>query len=172
MIKCLIVPMLAAACAVALRAALLNEGVMPETNCAAAGTAGGPFVPATMTYTLTGPVEQSVCWTAAAAAPWLTVSPPSGVLAAGRSVDIAITINASANALPLGRHEDTIAFDWHTFHGDMDGDGRIDADDVPLFADVATGANADADLYGVADMDENGAVDGRDVDLLTEAAIP
>ena len=84
--------------------------VSPETPYAASGAAGGPFSPASLVYTLSNTGGQPANWTAAKTQSWLDVCPSSGTLAAGGSIAVGVTINASADSLAVASYNDTVTF--------------------------------------------------------------
>jgi hypothetical protein len=93
---------------------LTGMNVSPTTTLASEGPVGGPFAPASMTYTVAnlGPTAQ-IQYQAAlvAAAPWLTISNPSGQIALGASVQVTVTIDqAAAASLAKGGYDATLQF--------------------------------------------------------------
>ncbi len=84
--------------------------VTPADGLTSNGPPGGPFDPESKAYTLTNTGEAALDWTAAATQNWTTVSPPSGTLAAGASIQVTVTIDADAESLPEGAHGDTVTF--------------------------------------------------------------
>lgn len=76
----------------------------------ASGTAGGPFAPSALTYTLSNTGESSIVWTAVPSQPWIGVSSSSGTLAAGAQVTVTVSINTNANTLVAGSYTGSIAF--------------------------------------------------------------
>lgn len=87
-----------------------NLGVSPSAAYVAIGNSGGPFSPATQTYTLTNNSASALNWTAAKAQSWLTLSATSGALAAGATATVTATINSGANSLADGTYADTVSF--------------------------------------------------------------
>jgi hypothetical protein len=71
--------------------------VFPAAGFAASGAAGGPFSPASQTYYLTNTTADLLMWSTASSVPWLTVSPPSGIVNSGGPV-IAVTVSLNAAA--------------------------------------------------------------------------
>ncbi|MCX7046542.1 MAG: hypothetical protein NTX50_13785 [Candidatus Sumerlaeota bacterium] len=84
--------------------------VSPWGGFAASGPAGGPFLPAGTTYTLTNNGAATLDWIAATTQTWLDVTPSSGALAPGASVIANVSINANANALALGVYSGALTF--------------------------------------------------------------
>ena len=72
------------------------------------GTAGGPFSPSALSYTLTNPGGTAIAWTAAKTQTWVTLSSSGGTLAAGGTATVTVTINSGANSLAAGSHSDTV----------------------------------------------------------------
>ncbi|MFZ4766044.1 MAG: S8 family serine peptidase, partial [Roseimicrobium sp.] len=91
--------------------ALDDLAVTPSVVFAAKGPVGGPFSPTLQTYTLTNTdATTPLNWTAAAGAPWVSVSPAEGTLAAGASATVSMTFNNSVNALPAAVHAGSVIF--------------------------------------------------------------
>ena len=72
------------------------------------GTAGGPFSPSALSYTLTNPGGTAITWTAAKTQTWVTLSSAGGTLAAGGTATVTVTINSGANSLAAGSYSDTV----------------------------------------------------------------
>ncbi|MCX7016427.1 MAG: M6 family metalloprotease domain-containing protein [Candidatus Sumerlaeota bacterium] len=84
--------------------------VSDHTDYDPCGPAGGPWVKANKTYTLTNNGAAAVNWTALETAAWLDVAPASGSLAPSATVDVKVSINAGAASLAPGVYPDTVQF--------------------------------------------------------------
>lgn len=86
--------------------------VTPASSFDAAGPVGGPFTPASFSYTLQNTGNVPFDWSTGSSAPWVAAqSPTSGVLAPGQSTAVDVALNANlAGALPAGQHSATISF--------------------------------------------------------------
>ncbi len=84
--------------------------VTPPGGLESTGLPGGPFMPASMTYTLQNTGGASLNWTATKTQGWVTLSSGSGTLAPWATTTVIVWINSNANALPVGTAMDTIAF--------------------------------------------------------------
>ena len=82
--------------------------VTPSAGPGSAGPIGGPFVPQAVTYTLRNLESIPIAFTISHDAAWIDVSDTEGQIPAEGKVDVVISINPFANALPYGRYEDTI----------------------------------------------------------------
>ena len=74
------------------------------------GNRGGPFAPTSTVYTLKNHRGTTVNWTAVLTnAPWATVSPTSGTLAAGATATVTVTVNTTlANSAAPGLQRGTL----------------------------------------------------------------
>jgi hypothetical protein len=84
--------------------------LLPEGGLSSSGTAGGPFSPPSILYTLTNSGSSSLSWTASKAQNWLSLSTSSGTLASGASTTVMVSINANANSLAAGSYSETVGF--------------------------------------------------------------
>ena len=84
--------------------------VLPGTAFASSGYHGGPFTPASVTYTLTNACASSLEWTAVAAEPWLEVTPGSGTLDNGQSTTVEVALTSAAALLPPDTYTDVVTF--------------------------------------------------------------
>ena len=98
--------------------------VTPTTSFSPSGYSGGPFTPASASYTLTNTGNTSLNWTMAKSSGWYTLSASSGTLAAGANTTVTATVNSSANAYSSGSYTDTIIVDNATTG---DGDTSLSA---------------------------------------------
>jgi hypothetical protein len=78
--------------------------VTPITNIAASGTQGGPFAPASFSYTLSATFG-NVNYSISGVPNWLTASSTSGTASTG--ITVTFTVNASANSLAPGTYGPT-----------------------------------------------------------------
>jgi hypothetical protein len=78
--------------------------VSPATNIAASGTQGGPFSPASFSYTLSA-ASGSVNYAISGVPSWLTPSATSGTVSTGTTVTF--TVNSNANSLAAGTYGPT-----------------------------------------------------------------
>ncbi|MGD8452607.1 MAG: C25 family cysteine peptidase [Phycisphaerae bacterium] len=92
----------------------LNEmsglSVSPRTNLTATGQSGGPFTPDSIDYIVKNIGDYGVDYEVTHSQPWVTVSETTGYLAPQDSITVTVSINAQANSLGHGTHEDTINF--------------------------------------------------------------
>jgi VCBS repeat-containing protein len=84
--------------------------ISPRTGLVSSGSAGGPFTPARLDFTVSNSGATPLDWTASRLQPWLSVSPSAGTLAPGESAMVVARLNATASALGIGDHSDTITF--------------------------------------------------------------
>ncbi|MCX6856346.1 MAG: S8 family serine peptidase, partial [Verrucomicrobia bacterium] len=82
--------------------------VTPTNGFSSSGVIGGPFSPATQTFTLTNFGSSTSSWTAAVDRSWITLAPASGSLAAGASQTISVTLNAAAAQLLAATHSGVV----------------------------------------------------------------
>ena len=94
----------------------------PMDFVSSTGYAGGPFLPASTTYTLTNAGATALDWSGTPSAAWLDVTPSSGTLAGGASEVVTVALTVNAEALVPGTHSATT-----TFTNDTTGDGRVRA---------------------------------------------
>ncbi len=73
------------------------------------GPAGGPFDPASATWTVSNFSKTPITWSALKTQPWLTLSSPGGQLAPGAATTLTVTMAPSAGTLPEGTYTDGVA---------------------------------------------------------------
>ncbi|HEX9849184.1 Ig domain-containing protein [Candidatus Deferrimicrobium sp.] len=84
--------------------------VTPAGGLTSSGTAGGPFTPSSLSYTVTNTGTASMNWTASKAQSWVTLSATGGTLAAGGTATVIASINSGANSLAAGGYSDNVTF--------------------------------------------------------------
>jgi Viral BACON domain len=84
--------------------------VSPAGGLAFSGSAGGPFKPSKVTYTLSNSGGAKLSWKGTTTSNWLSLSATNGTLAGGARTTITVTINANAYSLAEGTYTDTISF--------------------------------------------------------------
>ena len=84
--------------------------VTPAGGLTSSGTAGGPFTPSSVTYTVTNTGASPMNWTASKVASWVTLSATGSTLAAGATATVTASIGAGANSLAAGSYTDNITF--------------------------------------------------------------
>jgi len=84
--------------------------VSPADSLSTAGPPGGPFSPASKSYSLTNSGVAALDFSASTPAAWVTLTPPGGTLGPGASTTVAVTINSGAASLPGGVYGSTVQF--------------------------------------------------------------
>lgn len=84
--------------------------VSPATSYTPGGPQGGPFTPASASYTVTNSGGQNMTWTVAKTAVWLSLSTNGGTLAPGGSATVTVNLNSNAEQLVTGNYGDTVTF--------------------------------------------------------------
>ena len=84
--------------------------VTPETDLSATGRQGGPFTPASTSYTVTNGGSGIMDFTVTTTADWVTLTPDSGSLGAGQSTSVTVTIGPAADLLAPGVYPTTVRF--------------------------------------------------------------
>ena len=90
-----------------------NMAVTPATAFNSAGPQGqqgGAFTPLSTTYTVQNTGALAMDFTVTGAPSWVTLSAVGGTLAPGASQVITASLNAGANALPVGAQNGTLTF--------------------------------------------------------------
>ncbi|MBI4326301.1 MAG: S8 family serine peptidase [Chloroflexi bacterium] len=84
--------------------------VTPEAGLAVSGNQGGPFAPASQTYTIKNTGSFGLNWAVANSQSWITLSVTNGALASGQSTNVTVTIDPSAELLNPGSYLETLSF--------------------------------------------------------------
>ena len=86
--------------------------VTPESEFNVSGTAGGPFSPGSVEYSLNNSNNTAIEYSLSHSASWLSFAQPdsSGALSGNSSVQVSLQINSEANALEPGDYSDSITF--------------------------------------------------------------
>jgi hypothetical protein len=106
--------------------------ITPANDFVTSGPSGGPFAPATYTYTLSNSGTGAVTWSASKTASWFSLSATSGTLSGGQSTTVTLTLLSAATSLAPGDHTGTVSFVWG-------GGSGSDARDVELTIAPAEG---------------------------------
>ena len=88
--------------------------ISPGAGFASRGEFGGPFAPAMAAYTLTNNGNSTFNWSASASQPWLEASPSGGTLAPGQNSLLVVRLSGTADQLPLGLHNASLAIAYGT----------------------------------------------------------
>jgi hypothetical protein len=94
----------------ALAGAADSLGVTPAAGFTATGAVGGPFSQTTIALELTNGGSSSLTWSTLNASDWLTVAPASGVLAAGATTSVSVSLAGAAYTLAAGVYMTNITF--------------------------------------------------------------
>ncbi|MFH1418917.1 MAG: C25 family cysteine peptidase [Planctomycetota bacterium] len=91
--------------------------VSPNYDLASEGPLGGPFTPDSIVYTVENLGPGSINYNVTKSESWITITNGAGTLPnVGDTANVTVSINASADSLPNGSHEDTINFINTTDH--------------------------------------------------------
>ena len=99
--------------------------ILPKAGYGASGMEGGPFSPASQTYVFSNASLAELTWTSQWTSAWLEVAPQGGSLAAGETVQVALSFGAESAFLAPGTYADTVAFSNAT-------EGRVETRAVAL----------------------------------------
>jgi subtilisin len=83
--------------------------VSPPEGFFVTGAEGGPFSPATKTYTVTNTGTETIDFSASESVSWASISPQSGTLEPGNSRVLTISIDSEANNLTAGNYVTVIS---------------------------------------------------------------
>ncbi|MGD8453367.1 MAG: FG-GAP-like repeat-containing protein [Phycisphaerae bacterium] len=99
--------------------ASVGMGVQPLDDFFSIGPYSGPFDPPTKAYTLTNNEPFPIEYSAGADADWITIDNTGGMIPAGGSVDVTVSLNENAASLPHGDYEATVSLvNLTNHHGD------------------------------------------------------
>jgi Zn-dependent metalloprotease len=84
--------------------------VKPAGGAEFFGSAGGPFEPASFSYSLTNHDTVAIGWSVSHTQSWVAVSPSSGVMAPGDGASVTVMVAAAASELGSGTYGDTLVF--------------------------------------------------------------
>jgi hypothetical protein len=89
---------------------VLSLNLLPDTNYTAVGEPGGPFTPSSYVYAITNQTPNALDWTVGFqnTSTWASLSATTGSVAGFTTTNITVSINSSANSLPLGVYADTL----------------------------------------------------------------
>lgn len=84
--------------------------ITPGTGFTATGLVGGPFSPASQTYSLTNIGGASFKWSLSNTSSWLTASATNGTLAPGKGTNVIISLTTNADNLKAGIFATAVTF--------------------------------------------------------------
>jgi len=84
--------------------------VTPSGILAASGPTGGPFTPASTSYTITNSGTATLTWSVSKTATWINLDSTSGTLAPNATATVTASVNSNALALSAGSYSDTVSF--------------------------------------------------------------
>jgi len=84
--------------------------VEPADNLVSFGPVGGPFIPGSVSYTVTNGSRSPLIWTAGKGQSWLSLSSSGGTLNSGASTTVTVSMNSQAQSLGQGTYHDTVSF--------------------------------------------------------------
>ena len=84
--------------------------VAPENGLSSTGLQGGCFSPTSQDYALMNIGCGSLTWAATKTQPWVELSATGGVIAAGETATVTVSIGAFAKWLGVGSYSDTVTF--------------------------------------------------------------
>ena len=90
--------------------AMDDLSVTPAGGLSSEGYQDGPFMPSNKVYALTNEGGSNLTWSASWSEPWIEATPTNGVLAAGESTMVTVSLAAAAASLPPGKNRDTVVF--------------------------------------------------------------
>lgn len=84
--------------------------VSPTADSVIIGEAGGPFDPASISFTLSNNGASALDWTASVDQSWLSLDSDTGTIPGGGTATVSAAPTAAANSLPNGLHTAAIVF--------------------------------------------------------------
>jgi len=112
----------------------MQFSVTPPEDFSSAGPEGGPFAPASITYTLTNEGLTPLSWTATKTEDWVDVVPASGALGGGEHVEVDVAINPDyANLLDDGSYSDVVTFTNTSTDGQHERNALLEVRPVATF---------------------------------------
>jgi hypothetical protein len=84
--------------------------VSPATSLISTGPVGGPFTPYSQTYTLQNTGDATMDWRVTKLRTWTTVAPTTGILLAGASATVTVSLNYRVDSFAPGTYTDTVTF--------------------------------------------------------------
>jgi photosystem II stability/assembly factor-like uncharacterized protein len=90
--------------------------ITPGSGFTSSGVAGGPFTVTAETLTLTNEGASTLQWSLINTSSWLNVSSSSGTLAAHATTTVTVSLNATANTLPIAFYSADLLFSNQTTH--------------------------------------------------------
>jgi len=135
----------------------------PYLDLLSSGFVGGPFTPASITYTSTNNGTSVLDWSVTWSQPWVDVSSAGGSLAIGASTTVDVSINSLALSLPAGDYTNTV-----TFTNDTSGVSQtrtVELDVILEKTKLIAFDGASADEFGISvAIDDNFAIVGARLD--------
>jgi subtilase family serine protease len=81
-----------------------------QSSYAFSGPVGGPFVPATQTFSITNNSAAAVSWSLISTSAWAKADITNGTVAPGNVATVTISIGSAANSLKAGSYSASLAF--------------------------------------------------------------
>ncbi len=85
--------------------------ITPKTGFSSSGNELGPFAPDSAPYQVRNAGTSALPWTVTTSAAWLNLSKSGGVLPAGTTDSLTVSLNAAANSLPPGIYSSSLVFE-------------------------------------------------------------